>query len=247
MIFIVSTLNERFDHVVANLNSENVVVVNQGSSSGRYSSIKFAGIIYDDGLGLSRSRNIGLDFCTKKNLELPWVVCDDDVIYNFNVVTEIRKLPSVMALFQGRISLPCGLPFKNYDSRPTLFRYYKSLFGISSVEMIITDSELSKLVRFDERFGLGSVNAFGGEECLFLKEWLSRGGSYSQSSIMLGVHPLVSTGTRVDEMGYWSTRKNLFKELFGFFWLLIFVLFLAKKTRSSKIFSSGLKGLFHEK
>ncbi len=231
MIFIVSTMNEAFDPHLSNISPNNCVVINQGKSSGKYFNYDYAGVIYDDGVGLSRSRNIGLEFCQKQRLRLPWIISDDDVVYleNFKEKLSSNNLKLAKGINVGRIMCPDGYDFKDYKNHHARINSLLETFSISSVEIIINDSELIRSVRFNEDFGLGSVNAFGGEEALFLRDWRALGGGIFRIAIYLGVHPRESTGAKVHEEGYWSTRKNLFKELSPKFWLFFYLAFKLKK------------------
>ena len=231
MIFIVSTMNEAFDPHLSNISPNNCVVINQGKSSAKYLNYDYAGVIYDDGIGISRSRNIGLEFCQKQRLRLPWIISDDDVVYleNFKEKLFSNNLKLAKGINVGRIMCSDGSDFKDYKNKHARINSLLQTFSISSVEIIINDSELIRSVRFNENFGLGSVNAFGCEEALFLRDWIALGGAVFPIPIYFGVHPRESTGGKVYEEGYWSTRKNLFKELSPKFWLFFYLAFKLKK------------------
>ena len=243
MIFIVSTLNERFDPDIAGLLGENVVVVNQGSCKGKYDKFGSVQVINDESFGLSRSRNLGLDYCSRLNLPLPWIICDDDVQYLEGVSQNLRPLLKVPALYQAEIKLPAGESFKSYCRERLPVLKWKLWFMVSSIEMVITDPVLSRRVRFDENFGLGSKNAFGGEECIFVKDWIDSGGEFRRSDVVIGIHDEVSTGSKIDEFEYWTTRKNMFKRLFGLLWAPFYIAFWFKKSSSLKVFRLGARGL----
>lgn len=244
MIFIVSTLNAKFDPVKSNLSPEKTLVINQGLNSPKYEGMGFVGIIQEEKLGLSRSRNLGLEYCCAANIPLPWVICDDDVVYSNGLDKKILSLSIGNQLYQGQIALPDGSQFKQYGLAWRVKSDLRSAFQVSSVEMIIADPVLCKSIRFDERFGLGGKYSFGGEEAIFLRDWFKNGGKLVTTDIIIGMHPEVSTGSRTNQMGYWVTRKQLFKEIFSFFWFPLMMLFLIKKSRSVKSLFEAIKGVF---
>ena len=231
MIFIISTMNEKFSPRDSNLPKKMCVVINQGKSTGLYENEGYAGVIYDAGIGLSRSRNLGLDFCSKNSFQLPWIISDDDVVYFDSAIDKLmsdRKL-LFTGINVGQIKCPDGTDFKNYNSSFGLVKHVWNFFGISSVEIIINDKRTSKVVRFDENFGLGSSNPFGGEELLYLVNWKAQRSDVFRINLYLGCHPKESTGSQTDTIGYWITRKNLFKKLFPQIWPLIYFAFKVKK------------------
>lgn len=234
MIFIVSTVNEEFNPDKSNIPSKKCVVINQGKSSGKYLNDNYAGVIYDKGIGLSRSRNLGLEFCQNQCLQLPWIISDDDVVYfdDFKQKILCNKFSLTRGINVGRIKCPDGSDFKDYKNYNARINNVLEIFSVSSVEIIINDKDIVKLVRFNENFGLGSINAFGGEEALFLNDWKHLGGEIFRVPIYLGTHPRISTGLKFHENGYWQTRKNLFKEIFPKYWFFIYLAFKIKKKAS---------------
>lgn len=231
MYFLISTMNERFDCNKSNLKPEYCIVVNQGKNTNKYCQNKYAGVVYLDSFGLSKSRNSGLNYYCQHQLKGPIIICDDDVIYfeRFSLDLLSNRLQLKKGVNACQIKCPDGSDFKNYNTKVKKVTCLTDIFGISSVELVINDSELINTVRFNEDFGLGSVNEFGGEEALFLRDWIGLGGVVFRVPIYLGVHPRESTGTKVHEKGYWSTRKNLFKELSPKFWLFFYLAFKVKK------------------
>lgn len=176
--------------------------------------------------GLSRSRNRAIQASVGEFL----VICDDDIVFFPNAFDRIRaSLDQYPAddLLTFKMTDRSGTPRKRY--RAYSFRHNRrTIAKVSSCEIgLRRRSLLEHQVTYDERFGLGAEFPLG-EEVVFLHDCLARGMSIRFVPAEISMHPLESTGNRMDaatERG----RGALVQRLFGAFAIPIGLFFYLKK------------------
>ena len=165
---IISTMDDRIGSIVDLVSHEKIkyIVVHQVSSGftlnnastlkvKNYLNRKDVLYIYTSELGLSKSRNIGLDNCITKYAH----ILDDDVKVN-----DINNLISLTCDFDkydahvliSRVITDEGSLFKSYPHNSYKYNTL-SCVSVSSIEMAV-DVEFLRLhkLKFDERFCLGT-------------------------------------------------------------------------------------------
>lgn len=141
--------------------------------------------------GLAASRNIGLYHC-----QTPYaLIADDDVEFSPSGITKMLGLiqderPD-FALF--RIQTPDGQPeYKAYPAKSYLVNRLKH--WVSSIEIVVSVERLKREgIRFDERFGLGTVLDRGEEE-IFVSDLIRSGWVGHYYPIPIVKHPYESSG-----------------------------------------------------
>nr|WP_240923740.1 glycosyltransferase [Psychromonas sp. SA13A] len=186
-------------------------------------------------LGLSKSRNIGLDYCSTK---FAYILDDDISFYDtsnlFNLVECFNKTKAQIIV--SRVMTVKGCLFKKYPKGG--YRYNKiSSATVSSIEMAVDVGFLNNnKIRFDEGFGLGTDYP-SGEEFIFLSDCLDNNALIMHRNNIVVSHDEVSSGqdfySSVQKL---SAKKEMFKRIFKklyFFYLLLFFMkksfFLVKK------------------
>ncbi|EOY5686657.1 glycosyltransferase family A protein [Vibrio cholerae] len=161
---IVSTMHGEFNRDYFPNGDYKIIVVNQGRPILRtYENVE---IINTNTVGLSKSRNIGLEQCEMNDIV---VITDNDVRF-INGFERIiyrafsENLDASIITFKAKNQ--DGTPFKNYKSYN--FEHTKfSIMKVSSIEIAIRKTQ--HLVPFDDNFGLGSSIPIG-EENIFMSD-----------------------------------------------------------------------------
>lgn len=141
--------------------------------------------------GLAASRNIGLSHCQTQYA----LIADDDVEFLASGIIEmlgiIRKERPDFALF--RIRTPDGQPeYKDYPDKT--YRVKRLQHWVSSIEIVINVERLKgEGIRFDERFGLGTILDRGEEE-IFVSDLIQSGLVGYYYPIPIVMHPYESSG-----------------------------------------------------
>ena len=148
-----------------------IIIVVQRSGEFQYEieSLKEMGctLVIDDGLGVSRSRNIGIKKCTS---DFFWIL-DDDIYSNLEMVKSI--ISSIKSknfdIYTFRIAHDYnGTLYKKYLTKQNVNKL--QILKISSIEMVISKKIIDNYsILFNENFGLGSKYP-SCEENLFLLE-----------------------------------------------------------------------------
>lgn len=197
--------------------------------------------------GLSKSRNLAIkesngDYC---------LLCDDDEILEDDYVNKIEmgfsqiKDADIICFIVSRED-------KKYPNRKLRINYLTSL-RISSVQIVFKRrSIVDNGIKFDERFGAGSLNG-SGEENIFLFDCLKKNLKVYYLPITIGrLIPSDSTWFTGFNNNYFICRGRIIKRLFGNFGY-IYVLYFAitkcgmyKDTLSmSKAISLMCQGMRH--
>ena len=119
------------------------------------------------GQGLSANRNLAMD---KAQADLVIFADDDARFTEESVAMAIRKFEEHndidVAFFKA--STYTGRPLKEYPTEERIVTSIPSDYSISTLEMVVKRSKVQSVVRFDERFGLGTKFLTCGEEDVWL-------------------------------------------------------------------------------
>lgn len=229
---IISTYGSRIINIPFSkaISSVSCMVVHQKSTE-----IKEDMCLVDDGIkylpissiGLSKSRNAGLENCKTKFA----YIMDDDVLFD---KTEILKVTSVMEEDNVDVAT-CKFKFDD-GSFPK--KYSKKSFDhniftaakVSSIEICVNVESLrSRGIRFDENFGLGT-DLPSGEEYIFIADCISKGLKVRFYPILIGIHPNETSG-----MDFYTShekvlaKREMFKRIFGWRSFIFILAFWMKK------------------
>ncbi len=121
------------------------------------------------GQGLSANRNLALEKATAELV----LFADDDTRVNpeaydriFQIFAEDQNLD--VAFFQA--STYTGKPLKNYPEKISTIEDITEAYSISIIEMVARRAKIQGILRFDERFGLGTKFLTCGEEDIWLED-----------------------------------------------------------------------------
>ncbi|WP_281309801.1 glycosyltransferase family A protein [Flavobacterium flavigenum] len=175
-----------------------ILIINQTSENNLLNSdFSSVQVINSYEIGLSKSRNLGLEMSKKSIL----LISDDDEIFKegFDVliVDTYNNYPNaVVAGFQ--IENPDGNLFRKYlkETKSNLTKF--DLFGIFSSEITINKVFLEKVnVKFDTNFGLGA-NFSMGEEAVFLMDLKKKNQQLIYMPKVIAINPSITTTDRLN-------------------------------------------------
>lgn len=227
-------------------NVDEIIIVVQKNNDNKYLSLlKKIGckIIIDNNLGLSRSRNICINYC---NSDFFWIL-DDDVYTNKKNIDVIKKVISedfcdVMTFRYSNSSKE--KPYKKYKNLYELNKI--NLLKVSSIEIVAKTSFVKENnIRFNENFGLGSKYP-SCEENLFLLELFDKGAIIKHNPSIVVYHPNISSGyaaynpKSLMAKGYICNKYNLF----GFILLLYWIFKFSLKYKRVNVVSNFIRGYF---
>jgi len=214
----------RFDVIGANY-----IIVNQGTPFSD-SVPENVNVINDTGLGLSRSRNVGLSNLEKDGY---FVICDNDNYFSRDLR---KKLLPHLQHFDV-------VTFNNMDASGPIFETHlhtrRSLMSIPSW-CISGSNRILDAVEFDERFGLGATFN-SGEENIFLIDSFKKGFKIKHIDENLVFHEGISTGFIFNET-YFITKGAMLRRMFGVTSLCLIPFFVFRKFKQSNL--TLLKALF---
>lgn len=122
-----------------------------------------------NGKGLSANRNLAME---KSNADL-FMFADDDTHIRPEAIEEITKIfekaPTLDVAF-FKASTYTGKALKNYPEISFDIKTRPSSYSISTIEMVCRRTKVQGVVRFDERFGLGTKFLTCGEEEIWLED-----------------------------------------------------------------------------
>lgn len=177
------------------------IIVNQtdNNKTSLYNNIRM--INYKE-IGLSRSRNRALENASSEIC----IISDDDVEYveNFeSIIVNAFKENEDTDIITFKIKTPQGENFKNY--RNEMFDHDKrSILKVSSIEVAFKLESIKKNnIKFDEKFGLGSIYV-SGEENIFLMDCINRGLKIKYIPITIAIHEKESSGRVLNEKAIYS-------------------------------------------
>ncbi|MCD9522779.1 glycosyltransferase [Photobacterium carnosum] len=183
--------------------------------------------IKDEGLGLTRSRNIAIknarsDYC---------YILDDDVTIIEGAINKIMYIIDnhKFGLAAFRVEVDGGNFFKKYKNKIVKINMI-SAARVCSIEILFNRNIINdKKVIFNERFGLGT-NLPSGEEYIFITNCLKKGIECLAFPISTVIHPIESSGDDFfTDKAKVVAKKEMFKEITGVQYSLLWGAFLVKK------------------
>lgn len=190
-------------------------------------------LILDDGIGLSRSRNIALENAKADII----IFADDDVIYNKNyeeiIKEEYNKNPSadMIAFYVESLN-----PERKIRKLKRGKIGFIKTFRVASVELTFKlDSIKKNNLKFDENFGTGTKN-FCGEETIFLNECLKKKMKLEYADRKIGVvKQEKSTWFNGINKEFLRVEKECFKKIAPKWWWILYIQFVIRKVILVKI------------
>ncbi len=188
--------------------------------------------------GTGKSRNCALDIAKGELL----YICDDDVTLKDNFATSVINAAykhKDADIYTFMIENTEGLSYKKYFRnirRHTL----KTTARVSNVEMVIRKKfSDSSGVRFDERFGLGTIFNTG-EEFVFLADALKKNARILFIPEYIVVHPQESSGKRYSAELI-RAKGAMIARVYGWkFWFINFAFSIRKYHEYKNSFSLPL-------
>lgn len=192
--------------------------------------------------GTGRSRN-----CAMKNAhgEL-FYLCDDDLIFKPDFYNQIMKAaidhPDADIL-TFKIETTEGKPYKIYPDKE-YDHTQRTCATVSIVEMVIRKSAFDNgLVKFDERFGLGTKYNTG-EEFVMLSDGLKKGLKAKYIPQYLVQHPPVSSGKLFNAVVA-ADKGAMIAKVYGWKFIIIDGLFALRKYKEYKNSLSLFTFIYH--
>lgn len=228
----------------------NILIINQTISTqivvSNYKNIR---VINSFEKGLSKSRNLALENCSKKIA----LIADDDVVYCQNFDNEISKAfnkvsnQAIITFNHQRIGnqKPQNSSINSYEH--TL----KTIEKVCSIEIAFQVASIQKhQLKFDEHFGLGATFETA-EENLFLREALQKKLKMSFNPAVIVTHPLITSGKKDGSDKLIFARAALYyktKGRFGYLTLVKHIYHLVKNknitlNKSYEKLKIGLSGI----
>lgn len=174
--FVISTISDRINQIKLPSKIEGIsyIIVHQKKEESKLDidvrklilrdDVKY---LPDDGIGLSRSRNVGIE-----NSESDYCyILDDDVKIVDGAINKLIELVNNIDVDVAtfKVVLPDGSDFKRYSSRIKSLNII-SAARVCSIEMLLRTSSIKKnKLKFNESFGLGARYP-SGEEYIFLSD-----------------------------------------------------------------------------
>lgn len=220
----------------------NILIINQSKTTILLSEFPSVKVINSSDVGLSKSRNLGIEKATGEIL----IIADDDVIYQNDfvekIITAYNKFDKA-AIINFRAVKENGASLKKYPvrSRHTLNAF--EVLNASSIEMTINKKKINSAgVRFDENFGLGSSFEMG-EEAVFLFDLKHKGQKIAFENQVIVKHEGLTSSNKIDTLHkyyiYGAVLKRALKINFAF-WLMLKLFFdlKQKKLKASTFFKA---------
>ncbi len=181
--------------------------------------------------GTGKSRNCAMKHA---NGEL-FYLCDDDLIFKEDFYSKIMKASLQFPLadiLTFKIETTDHQPYKTYPLSP--FNHtLRSCATISIVEMVIRKSAYEKeLIKFDERFGLGTKYNTG-EEFVMLSDAIKNGLKATYIPEYLVKHPPISSG-KIYNAEVAFDKGAMIARVYGWKFLLINAAFSLRKYNEYK-------------
>jgi glycosyltransferase involved in cell wall biosynthesis len=233
----------------APFNNFNILIVNQSKDYILESDFASVRVINSTEIGLSKSRNLGINNAAKKIC----LIADDDVIYLENFEKEIVKAfninsnAAIITFNHQRI----GPNHPQNQNKVGYQHNIKSIWNVSSIEIAFCLGKIKeKKLYFDENFGLGSFFETA-EELLFLRNAIKQHLDIYYYPSVIVLHPLMSSGKLEGTAELVYARSALYYKInteLAYLWLLKYVFFLyrnnyIKKTEWVEKLKIGLAGI----
>ena len=179
----ISTMNSNLERFVSSFSFESlsaadeVLIIIQGlDDKVPNKSLKDFNVICDEGFGISRSRNLGIE---NANSDYIWFLDDDVFLYDDSIdkiKNHLKKNPSV-DLHTIRMEYLDNTSYKKYPNKNHLNRI--NSLRVSSVELIVSKKFVTQNdIRFNKNLGLGSKFP-STEENVFFLDIFDKGGLIS--------------------------------------------------------------------
>jgi glycosyltransferase involved in cell wall biosynthesis len=163
--------------------------------------------------GVARSRNRALDHAEGTIA----VLCDEDTRMVAGLAERVERAfadDPRADILTFKVRTPEGAPYKRYP-RARRRHNWLSIVGVSEVEIVFrVDAIRRHGLRFDERFGLGSLFP-SGEGNILLADALSHGLTVDYVPEDIVVHPFESSGKRFEDHALLYSKGALFRRMFG--------------------------------
>lgn len=204
----------------------NSLTVSQTHKSGKENNL-----IYDNKIGLSRSRNIAINNAACDIL----LIADDDVVYNDNYEETIKQAykenpEADMIAFYVESMNPKRKVRKLRSGKIGWIR----IFRVSSFQLTFKANSI-KGMKFDENFGAGT-DLFCGEETIFLSECLRKKMKLIYIDKKIGkVKQEKSTWYTGINKKFMNVQKQIFKRISPKFWWFLYIQFIIRKIILGKI------------
>ncbi|MCY9821475.1 glycosyltransferase family A protein [Aeromonas media] len=195
-----------------------------------YSKIK---IITDIGKGLSRSRNIALEFIKGRAVDYIFLSDDDNVFIADGVkkTIEYNNINSIDVSI-SKILTDTGKDFKNYNGRSVVTK--RKLASVSSLEICLSVPFVRRMkLKFDEDFGLGAKYP-SCEEFIFLVDALKCGANIRYVDEYINIHTEESSGQNLNNIEIAIAKGAAFKRVYGSLAILVIFIFAVKKAFDKK-------------
>ena len=253
---LIATMNRtNFDFlkamfVFSDFSTLNLLVINQTTSDRLLQSdFENVEVINSFDKGLSKSRNLALQMASKDLV----ILTDDDVVFqssfeNF-VLNTFNSNPSHDG-FRFQYENENGNFPKKYPKRFLSKLSNFEILNASSVELVFKKNSIkSKVVLFDENFGLGST-FYMGEEAIFVSDAIKKGLNIGFVPKTILIHSDLSTGEKTIFSELYFVQSAVFYRIFGkmyLFWVALKLFFDLKQskikiTQVYNLFSQALKG-----
>lgn len=208
-------------------------------------------VIFTRSIGLSKSRQEALE---SSIAEYIWFLDDD-----------VTVLPEgCISAFDYLTNNDVDILTTKYSSNSIVRKKYSmekfehtrlSIMKVSSIEIFCNrDFLMTKCIKFDSNFGLGSTFV-SGEENIFLSDCLLQGAKIQFLPLITSDHPPITSGGNYDNAATLISKGAVIRRVYGFKGLpLIFLYFIKRvylsQIKASKIFRCigfALNGFFSKK
>ena len=199
-------------------------------------------IIFMKEMGLSRSRNKCMEIALQENLAEFMYIADDDITIIYEGLKKLCKnaVDFNLDIVTGKIKTTNGNNYKKYKNYQKNINII-SCAKISSVEIVLNCNFFVKNeIRFDEKFGLGSVYKCG-EEYIFLTDAYKKKAKIEFFPEVICIHPSESTGKKL--LNTAKARGAVFIRVYGIIGFIFIFFFVLKKKNISillKMLAGGI-------
>lgn len=195
--------------------------------------------------GVTKSRNYGI----KKSTSDIILFCDDDVTYTTKFQNEILNQyvinPNMDFITFAYSHNPDMQSFASKFSSVSFKHNLKTILKIGTIEVSVRRSAIiNKNIKFPEDMGAGA-KYFLCDEPVFLSQLLKQKCNGMYSPIIIGYHPMESSGSTFNNHYAFASRYLCFTRIFGsFFGLGLYYLYLTKNFNQFKTLSDVNNALF---
>lgn len=187
-------------------------------------------IINTSEIGLSKSRNLAIKNATKEIC----VILDDDVVLYENFgesILEAYNYYKKADIISFQTLTTEGNPYWKYPIKTQLHNQFIRKNTLSPEITFKRSSLIKHTLKFDERFGLGSVFS-DGENYIFLKEAQKRNMICFFYPKYIGIHEPFSSSDQIASDRLMYARSAMYYHLYkqmAYIWIFKYVVFLIRK------------------